>query len=272
MKTTSKLGTLALGSIIALAPLAAFAQTSVSGAAAVSATPVSVTVSAKGSAKAAANTSKIIARGDQELDRRITNLNAASARLADMKNLSASEKASLQLNISTEVGNLTGLKATIDGDTDATKLKTDVDSITKDYRVYMLVLPQGRIAATSDRVGTIVSQMQQLSTKLSARILAAQTAGKNVTAAQTAYTDMQAKIADANTQSQAALSETQSLVPDQGNATVEASNKSAIKDAAAKLKTAESDLKAARADIKIILAAVKGTEVSGSATTTVKAQ
>ena len=272
MKTSSKIGTIALGSLIALAPLAAFAQSTVSGSATVSATPVSTAASSKAAAKAAANASKVIARADQELTRRINNLNAASARLADMKNISASQKASLQLSISTEVASLTGLKTTIDGDTDPAKLKTDVQSITGDYRVYMLVLPQGRIAVATDRVATIVSQMQQLSTKLSARILAAQAAGKNVTAAQTAYTDMQAKVADANTQSQAALTETQSLVPDQGNATVEASNTAAIKDASAKLKTAEADLKAARADIKTILAAVKGTDGSESATTTVKAQ
>jgi hypothetical protein len=271
MKLSSKLGTLALSSLIAVAPLAAFAQTAAVGVG-VTATPVSANVTVKAAAKISATISKTIARADQEITRRINNLNTASARLNDMKNISASEKASLQAGISTEVGNLTGLKATIDADTDATKLKTDVQSITLDYRVYMLVLPQGRIAAAADRVATIVSQMQQLSTKLSARITAAQAAGKNVTAAQAAYTDMQAKIADASTQSQAALTETQNLAPDQGNTTVEASNTAAIKDALAKLKTVQSDLKAARVDIKTIMDAVKGTGVSGSATTTIKAQ
>jgi hypothetical protein len=267
-----------IGSMLALAPLAAFAQTTtIDGNASITAMPVTASASMSGSAstKVAAAITKSISRADQELTRRISNLNSASTRDGDMKNLSASEKTSLQASISTEIGNLTGLKAKIDADTDATVLKTDVKSITNDYRVYMLVLPQGRIAAATDRVGTIVSEMQQLGTKLQARITTAQTAGKNVTAAQSAYTDMQAKLTDANTQAQAALSETQSLQPDQGNATVQASNTAAIKDALSKLKTAQSDLKAARADIKTIMDAVKGTggaSVNASSTTSVTAQ
>ena len=256
-----------LGALIAAMPLAAFAQTTAVDAG-VSASATAGPVSATAKVKGAAGITKSITRADTELTRRITNLNQAAIRVSAMKNVSATQKSSIEASISTEIANLTTLKAKIDADTDAATLKTDVESITADYRVYALVLPQDHIIAATDRIGTIVAEMQQLGTKLSTRITEAQAAGKNVTAAQTAYTDMQAKVADASTQSQAAVSETQNLTPDNGDATVAASNKAAIKDAVAKIKTATADLKAARADVKTILAAVKGTGGSAMASST----
>jgi len=103
-----------------------------------------------------------------------------------------------------------------------------VQSITKSYRTYMLVLPQARIAAASDRALTIVAQMQELDTKLQARIAADSSA---TAAVQSAYSDMQAKIADASTQANLAVSTTASLTPDNGNATIAASNTAALKAA-----------------------------------------
>ena len=257
------------GALITVVPLAAFAQTaSVTTGTSVTASTGSAKVGAK--ASTTANITKIITRSDNELTRRITNLNQTAIRISAMKNVSATEKSSLEASISTEIANLTTLKTKIDADTDATTLKTDTQSITEDYRVYALVLPQDHIVAATDRIATIVAEMQQLGTKLSARITAAQSAGKSVAGAQIAYTDMQAKLTDASTQSQAALTETQNLTPDKGDATIKASNAAAIKDAVAKIKTATTDLTAARADVKTILEAVKGTGTSGTATSTMK--
>ncbi len=247
-----------LGAVLVMAPFAAFAQTAaVTTDASVSTSAAGVTTgaTASGKTKGTFSLSTAIAKGDAAIEARITNLNDLSARINQMKEVSASEKSSLQASISTALSDMTTLKAKIDADTDATTLKTDLQSITKDYRIYALILPQGRIAAASDRVTTIVGMMQNIETPLSTRI----SAGNNVSGAQAAYADLQAKVADANTQGNAALSETASLQPDQGNATVEASNTAAIKDAASKLKTAEADLKAARADITTIMADIKGT-------------
>ena len=242
----------------AIVPAAALAQTvNVTSSANISASPI--TTSVKVSAKPGVSLNVVIARADAEITRRITNLNSLSARIGQMKNVSASEKTSLQGSITTQIATLTSLKATIDTSTSLASLQADIQSITKDYRVYMLTIPQGRIAASADRIQTIVADMQALAPKLQARITAAQTAGKDVTGAEAAYTDMQTKVSDANTQASVAISETSSLSPDQGNATVEASNTAAVKDAAVKIKAATADLKAARADVTTILNAVKGT-------------
>jgi hypothetical protein len=229
------------------APAAAFAQTVTTSATVTAGVQTSAGTKAK-------------ARADQEIQRRVTNLNQLTTRTSAMTRLSDSEKAALQASLSAQVSTLTALQAKIDADTDLPTLKTDVQSITKNYRVYMLVLPQARIAASADRVSTIVGQMQTLGMKLEARITAS--TSTNVTALQAAYTDMQAKVADATTQANAAVSATASLSPDNGDATIAASNTAAVKAARADIQTATADLKAARADISTVL---QGLKVSATA-------
>ena len=199
------------------------------------------------------------ARADQELDRRTTNLNDLLAKVADIKNLSAADKTSISTAITNQVVGLAQLKTKIDADTDAATVKTDVQSITGSYRIYALVLPQVRVIVAADRVVTIASEMQLVSAKLESRISAAQSAGADMSAAANTFADFNAKVADAGTQAQAAVTEIATLVPDQGDKTKMASNTAALKDARAKVVAAQKDLVAARKDAATIVAAVKGT-------------
>lgn len=250
-----KLTIIASSLVIAALPFAAFAQTiTTSGGVNVSVPAVTATVNASTSV-GSASISKIIARADAEIQRRITNLNALSTRIGEMKRLSSTEIASLQAGVSAQISQMNSLEATINAETTLSALKTSVQSITIDYRIYMLVLPQGRVAAAADRIQTIVADMQTLEPKLETRINSA----GNPSAAVSAYADMQTQVSNAASLASAAVSETVSLTPDQGNTTVEASNTAAIKDAASKIKTATADLVQARKDIATILQAVKGT-------------
>jgi hypothetical protein len=115
--------------------------------------------------------------------------------------------------------------------------------------------------------------MTALGTKIQARITADQSAGKNVSVLTAAYADMQAKITDANSQSASANAGISALVPDQGNASVAASNKTALVAARAKIKTATSDLQAARKDVTTLLAGLKSLgNVAASASTSASIQ
>ena len=60
----------------------------------------------------------------------------------------------------------------------------------------MLVIPQGRITVAADRIESVGSTLSTFSAKLSARIAAAQTAGKDVATTSSMLGDMNAKIAD----------------------------------------------------------------------------
>jgi hypothetical protein len=196
--------------------------------------------------------------GKQEIEKRIQSLEALSARIGQMKRLTSDQIAAIQAAIQAEISILTSLEATIGGDTSTTTVKTDVQSITKANRVYLLVMPQIQISAAADRILATAGQLGNLETKLSARIDAAAST-TDVTALHTALTDMQAKIADAKTQANAAVSETTNLKPDNGDAAVKASNTAALKDARTKLEAARADIKAAYQDAQTIVKGVRGT-------------
>jgi chromosome segregation ATPase len=200
--------------------------------------------------------------GADAIEKRVQSLQNLAARISSMTRLSSDQKASLSASINAEVDALNSLKASIGSDTSTTSLKADVQSITKSMRVYMLVIPQAQIAAAADRLLATAAQFEALSVKLSARIDAAQTAGKDVTALNTALSDMNAKAADAKVQANAAISATVNLKPDNGDASVQASNTAALKDARTKLEAARADLKAAFADAQTIAKGVRGTGTS----------
>jgi hypothetical protein len=254
MNTFNRIAGITVGSILVVAPALAFAQN------------VQIPTSVGATVQSSIST-KAMTHADQEIDRRVNNLNELIARVNTMVKVSTSDKTNFDAALTAQINTLTTLKTQIDSDTTIDSLKADIQSITKNYRIYMLVLPQARIAAASDRVQTIVGQMQDLGAKLQVRITA--DTGSDVATLQAAYTDMQAKVADANIQATAAVSETASLTPDNGNATVETSNTAAVKDARNKIATATSDLKAARADIKTI---INGLHITASATASTTVQ
>jgi hypothetical protein len=152
---------------------------------------------------------------------------------------------------------MNALKTKIDAETDLAILKADTATITKNYRIYMLVIPtESAIASADNALGTITI-LQNTLTKLNVRITTAQTAGKDVTALQTAYTDANAKLADAQTQVNAIITSLSSLKPDMGDKTVQASNAAVIKAAKDNRTSFRKDLVIVRNDIKTIQKGLK---------------
>lgn len=212
------------------------------------------------------------ARADAAIDARVTRLNALEARINQMTRVTTDEKTSLDATIQANLNDMVALKAKINADTDNVTLKADIQSITKSYRIYVLVLPQANIMAAADRVMFIVGQFNDLSAKLQARITAAQTPGQNVTSLNASLTDMNAKTADANVQAQAAINEVAALKPDNGDKTVFAANLAALKDARSKIHVAIQDLKTARQDAGSIVQALVAMKISASASAGASAQ
>ena len=112
-------------------------------------------------------------RADQEIARRINILTELNTNVQAMVKVSATEKTAIAAEVQTEITNLTNLKTKIDADTSITTLRTDIQSITKDYRIFMLVIPQGRIEVAADKIQTVVSDYTSFAAKLQARISAA---------------------------------------------------------------------------------------------------
>jgi len=267
--------------LLALGAVPAFSQAatlgvgvSASTSATVGGTGAGAGANARASLRAAALV-KLIAnaqqRADQEITRRISALDALSTRVNAMVKLSASDKTSLSTTIQSQITLMNQLQTQIAADAAAnstTSLKADIQSITKSYRIFILVIPQGAIEAASDRVMTVAGMMTTLSGKLQTRITAAQSAGADMSTSVSALADLNAKVADAQTQSQAAVTEVASLQPDNGVASVEASNTAALKDARSKIQAAQQDLIAARTDAGTIVKALIAVNATASTTVT----
>jgi hypothetical protein len=215
--------------------------------------------------KAKINTSSLVEKSNKEIEKRVKDLNKLEDRILEMKNVSDAEKKSFSDSINSEISNLDDLKGKIGSSTDMTTLKSDVASITKDTRIYALVIPKMHILAANDKAMTAVNMLNAMVTKLQTRISDAQANGKDVTALNTALADLSAKLADATSLSGSISSGISTLVPDQGNKTVMSSNEAALKAARKNISLINADLSAARKDVNIILKGVKGVGPSATA-------
>ncbi len=209
-------------------------------------------------------------RASKEIERRADLLGDLSERIKGMVRISGDDKNSLTSMLQTQIDALIALKAKIAAETSTTSLKEDIKSITNSYRIFALVMPKASITAYADRLHVLVSQMTTLGTKLQARIDAAKAGGADVSAATTAMTDYNAKIANAQVQITAAVNEVTPLQPDNGDATIAASNKAALQDARTKLEAARKDLETARKYVEKIRKALP--KVRASATTTAEVE
>lgn len=207
-------------------------------------------------------------RADKEIDRRVTALNKLQTKIQGMVKVTAPEKSTFTNTVQGQINLLNNLKIKINADTDAATIKADVQSITKAYRIYALVLPQIEIVAAADKLASTTGLLTTLQGKLQARITAVQASSTDITALQALITDMSAKIADANSKSAAAIAAVQALVPDNGVKTVMTANTTALKVARDMIKTGTKDVKDAQNDANKIRKGLNKSEGIENATTT----
>jgi hypothetical protein len=205
-------------------------------------------------------------RGIKELDRRVANLTKLLNRVNDIRNLTVTQKASISATIQSEITTLTTLKNDISSDSGTSTLRTKVESITKSYRIYALIMPQINIIAAADRATTVISMLNTVGSKLQARIAADANASSTIAN----LNDFGAKLADAQAQIQAAVNEATVLSPDNGDKDKFQSNLTALKDARSKIQAAQKDLVAARKDAqaiaKVLMTNIKNDLKMGSTT------
>jgi hypothetical protein len=260
-----------IAALVAFTALPVFAQgVNVSAGATVNTSGGGNTVQAGASAKLQARITKAQQRADQEIDRRNRALNTLNTRVQAMSKVSGPEKSAIATAVQNEISNLTSLKVKIDADTDINTVKTDIKSITAGYRIFMLVIPEGNIEVAGDKIHTVADVMITFSLKLQTRISAAQSAGKDVAALSASLADMNAKIADAKVQADAAVALVANLTPDSGDTTKMQANNQSLADARGKIKLAMSDLQAARQDVNTILKGLKSINASASSTTQIQ--
>lgn len=188
----------------------------------------------------------------KEVERRIESLSKLTARIQEMKKLSDTDKTLLINQVQEQVIALEVLKVKIESDTDPVTLKADRQLMAKQYRIYMLFIPRIQILASADRIIEITDDISVLITKIQDRLTQAAVNGKDVTALQATFKNIQVKLADAKLQAESAQVLVTSLVPDNGDINIAKSNQKALQNARTKLVLAKKDIAGIQNDIQTI--------------------
>jgi DNA repair exonuclease SbcCD ATPase subunit len=188
-------------------------------------------------------------RASNEIDRRINSLNQLLDRVNALKRLTADQKSGFVNELQSQISTLGSLKTKINADTDMTTLRTDVQSVITAYRIYALFIPQMHILSADDILTTTSSEFAAFAGKLQTRIDQMKSEGMDTSALQALMTDIQKKLADANTQLQNVVTTVVGLTP-----SGYPGNKSSLQSARSMLQTAHTDLETARADALKIMA------------------
>lgn len=208
-------------------------------------------------------------RGNKEIDSRITVLNKLSAKIQNFANITPTNKTALLSGIQTQIASLAALKNKINADTDLSVLKSDVESITKSFRTFALEIPKANILARVDSHFADLNMLASTTASLTIDIQTAKTGGKDVSALLTKLADANAKLADANLQSNAAIALVTPLIPDVGSSTLLLANKQALLDSYAKYKTAMEDIRIVKKDIQEIVKQLRRWGITVTAKTNV---
>jgi hypothetical protein len=156
-----------------------------------------------GVASAATNGINPVARTEAEtaISVRITALHSAGTLVRQTGWFAGSDQAALEniisgdLNGNGQAEGLTALATTIRNETNPVKFRAEVQTITTDYRVFALVLPQVHLVRAGDRLTTdTVPTLHGLDVDLKKAIAQEAAEGKNVQAAEAAVKDMEAQI------------------------------------------------------------------------------
>jgi hypothetical protein len=192
------------------------------------------------------------ARCTAAIDVRLAALARLDKTLGAAKHLTDAHQAAQAASNSAAASGLGSLETKIASDTDTATLAADCKAIYEDHRVFALRAPQTHLIIVGDAETAAVTRLNGLVPKLSDAIEQAATAGKDVSAAQTALTDLKAKLFDAAAKSSGLADSVIGYTPAEYNA-----NHALLDPARADAKAVAADAKAARTDIKTILSTVR---------------
>ena len=183
------------------------------------------------------------------IDGRLKALTGLQTGVAAAPTTTADHKATLTSQITAASAGLTTLEAKIAADTDATSLDADCAMIVPDYRVYVLVVPRTTLVIAGDADLAAATGVTNLEPALKATIVAAKLAGKDTTAAQAAYTDLQTQVPAAQAAASPVAGEVIGLVPADypGSTTT-------LKSASGQVRTATKAMAKAAQDVQTISA------------------
>ena len=205
-------------------------------------------------AKLNRSVSTVRAAGDCEIDLRLTTLGNLQTTVDNTAALTSADGSALTTILTSSKSGLGTLKTKIDADSTVASLRTDITSISADYRVNALVARQVNLVRGDDLVDAAATRLTSAAGEIQAAITAGEIAGKNESAAAARLAAMQAAISAAQAQVKGQAALVLPLTPSQWNAGTATPVLNGDRGA---ITTARSDLRAAAADARAAVKALK---------------
>ena len=194
----------------------------------------------------------IQAKGDTDIQNRVSSLQTLTTKVASAKKLTADQKSTLSAEINSEVTGLQTLKTTLAGEKTVATATADFKNVFEQHYIYAFYVPRVNRILAADAQNDAAANLIALIPKLQAYVTKAKDAGKDVTALQKALDEMKLKADDAQTQSSGVIATLTPLT-----ASGYPANKTTVQTAGTTLKTSRSDLETARTDARTIVTGVR---------------
>ncbi|MEO5949733.1 MAG: hypothetical protein ABIP74_04985 [Candidatus Saccharimonas sp.] len=194
----------------------------------------------------------IITKGSQEIDRRVSALNAASTVIDKTEKLAAGDRQMLNAEVASSISGLSTLKTKLSAETTLGAARTDAQSILTGYRVYALLLPKVRLVKVADGQIALEAKFTALSAKFLERFAELKAAGRDTVSLEATLSTMNTKVTDAEAISTAIQAKVIALQPSDYNA-----DHTILSGDRDQLKVAHDKLVSARKDAKTIVDGIK---------------
>ena len=191
-------------------------------------------------------------KGGDATDAQATVLTSLSQRVGGIQQLPDQTKTSLQQEIAAQSSALEDLRDKVFNEVSVGSLREDAKTMDVLLRSYALSVPKIALIAATDRIATLTDDMQTVGAKFQSRIDALLAKGSDVSAAQQALTDYNAKTADAQTLASLTQNTLLNIPAGTTTPTAFAANVATLQDADEKITQAQQSLQAARQDLTSI--------------------
>jgi hypothetical protein len=199
------------------------------------------------SGSVAARLACIDQRASQAVSVRETALQQMTSDVNSSTDITASDKATLLGQISSDETGLQTLLATIDADTTVAKALADTETIVTGYRVFLLEQPKVHLVIAADTETAVEANLQTKLPAIQTAITNSTASAAQKAAAQTAFNDCTAQLAAAQSASSGIVSAVIDLLP-----SGYPGNQPTLVTARDSAQTAHSDLVKCRTDIQTI--------------------
>lgn len=175
--------------------------------------------------------------------------------IGSAENLTDAHEATIAGIVDNTQAGLDGLGGQISAATTPEELRDLCPKIATDYRVYLVVLPQGHMTIGADAVDAVVAKSADAFSRLDEAIAEAAAAGADVTEAQAHRDAAAALIAQADSAVDGLADSVLGVTPASYN---DGSGKTVLDNARATLRTTKETLKNARNELKAAVEALRG--------------